>query len=463
MTRERCEDCKQLKTTVDIRRCDYRLCDECNLIRYPDDVAEARRTDYDETLLKQVAEKSNTDVQLYQNELLAYTLHYFSCSSLDTLRKTILLFYTPEEISTAKDVLWDSNVGVISSNKQRRISTTTRAAHEADISDILSAISELDQRGELQKGKYYAVDLSRLPKHTPEESNTVAMLDRLRALELQLSEIKDMTLVNNAQVDTNKKRISSVNQTVLLLNNQVDLMASDVNKWKPTYSDAVSSTVPKLNTKNTTHNNVGQSGTLQQNNVSQNVNHADANVNFEQMVPHTVGGMSRRGRLNPRGGGGRGRGVSNRSNHPFFHSLQGYRSNSVTSIPQSVASSNAASSYVDNNSEFQYPSFYRRKMRRKTKTVTGQADNVRLKGAPLPSRDIFVFRVDRYATEDELKGFIIDNGVPVRELTCVSHADAKYKSFKLTVSVKDVEKVFDEDFWPCGIMVRRYFAPASER
>ena len=34
----------------------------------------------------------------------------------------------------------------------------------------------------------------------------------------------------------------------------------------------------------------------------------------------------------------------------------------------------------------------------------------------------------------------------------VSHADALYKSFKLTVYVNDLAKTLDADFWPEGIM-----------
>ena len=40
---------------------------------------------------------------------------------------------------------------------------------------------------------------------------------------------------------------------------------------------------------------------------------------------------------------------------------------------------------------------------------------------------------------------------------------AMYKSFKLTVSVNDMGKVLDADFWPEGIMVRRYRTTQSPK
>ena len=50
----------------------------------------------------------------------------------------------------------------------------------------------------------------------------------------------------------------------------------------------------------------------------------------------------------------------------------------------------------------------------------------------------------------------------LRSVVTVSHADALYKSFKLTVSVNDVAKTLDADFWPEGIMVRRYRTQSSK-
>ena len=55
-----------------------------------------------------------------------------------------------------------------------------------------------------------------------------------------------------------------------------------------------------------------------------------------------------------------------------------------------------------------------------------------------------------------------DNGIKPRSVVTVSHADALYKSFKLTVSVNDVAKTLDADFWPEGIMVRRYRTQSSK-
>ena len=62
----------------------------------------------------------------------------------------------------------------------------------------------------------------------------------------------------------------------------------------------------------------------------------------------------------------------------------------------------------------------------------------------------------------EIESHVKDNGIEPRSVVTVSHADAMYKSFKLTVSVNDVAKTLDADFWPEGIMVRRYRTKSSK-
>ena len=92
-----------------------------------------------------------------------------------------------------------------------------------------------------------------------------------------------------------------------------------------------------------------------------------------------------------------------------------------------------------------------------------RAANGRFRGAQVPSRDIFVYRVENDALESEIECHVKDNGIVPRSVETVSHADAIYKSFKLTVYVNDMGKVRDADFWPEGIMVRRYRTTQSPK
>ena len=449
--KERCEDCKQMRSNVDIRQCDYRLCDACNVSRFGQQPQRQNKSKDDsreettpKTISTPVADTSSNndkyDVNCYQNELLAYILYYFSSCSLDTIRRTVLSFYSPDEIATAKDLLWDTYTGVISVAKHRRISTSVRAAHEADISDILSVISEIDQKGELHLGKYYAVDLSRLPRNTPEDTNTLAVLDRLRAVELQLSEIKDITLNNTTKTEQNKTDIDRVKTQVSKHEVQIAKLECDTKQVKPSYSNAL---------------NKGLSS--EENMFSNSINEFTEShpiampSNRDSSVAYSRSGFNNRGQFNPRGGQ-RGRGGTSRTSHFLNNIGLKERSSSVSSLPVSIAGTNATD-------EFQFPSYQKRRIRRRQKVVTGQATNSKLKGAPLPSRDVFIYRVDKNTTVDILSEYISENSIDFREIECVSHEDAKYKSFRLTVSIKDLDKIFNEALWPSGVMVRRFYKP----
>ena len=80
----------------------------------------------------------------------------------------------------------------------------------------------------------------------------------------------------------------------------------------------------------------------------------------------------------------------------------------------------------------------------------------RVKGPPEPQRQLFIYRVDRQTETEDLKTFIQQ---AVCSLDCVSKGDSKHKSFKLSVSLSQFKRLFDEQMWPEGIRVRRYYPP----
>ena len=55
-------------------------------------------------------------------------------------------------------------------------------------------------------------------------------------------------------------------------------------------------------------------------------------------------------------------------------------------------------------------------------------------------------------TKDDLSNYIKNKNceLEVRSLECMSHADARYKKYKLEISVEDCKIVYDPDFWPYG-------------
>jgi hypothetical protein len=69
---------------------------------------------------------------------------------------------------------------------------------------------------------------------------------------------------------------------------------------------------------------------------------------------------------------------------------------------------------------------------------------------------LFVFRTDKTTTEANIKVFVQDNGYIVRNVTTLSHKDATFKSFKLTVPLSQVSELLNPELWPEGIGIRPF-------
>lgn len=99
-----------------------------------------------------------------------------------------------------------------------------------------------------------------------------------------------------------------------------------------------------------------------------------------------------------------------------------------------------------------------KRRRPRPKPITGTGSSLgSLKGAPEPSRDIFVYRIMSEVTDDELTKYIDDQGVPVKSVELKSNAEALFKSYRVEVTKSCLQKVLVPEFWPEGVCVRRYF------
>ena len=50
-----------------------------------------------------------------------------------------------------------------------------------------------------------------------------------------------------------------------------------------------------------------------------------------------------------------------------------------------------------------------------------------------------------------MKDFLKNNNININGIEKMSHPEAKYSSFKISISVTDKQKVLDSSFWPNGI------------
>jgi hypothetical protein len=79
------------------------------------------------------------------------------------------------------------------------------------------------------------------------------------------------------------------------------------------------------------------------------------------------------------------------------------------------------------------------------------------RGAPEPSRDLFLYRVSKEEDSEIITKYNGQNKVKPRAVVTVSNEEAKFNSFKLQVKSSDVSRILREDLWPEGVCIRRYY------
>ena len=92
----------------------------------------------------------------------------------------------------------------------------------------------------------------------------------------------------------------------------------------------------------------------------------------------------------------------------------------------------------------------------KKRSVAGQSDNGGLRKSPPPTWHYFVYKVHQDDGVDEVREYVEKQNVAVADLVKTSHNEAKYNSFKLSVSKDFADTILNPDFWPKGIYIRRW-------
>ena len=124
------------------------------------------------------------------NELLAYAIHYFKCSTKDSIRRVLQERFTREDVLKAKDDLvlaWITREG-----PEKRQDSTNRTALTAETEDLLAMITRYDEAAgaETMETVFAAVNMAAIPPVAPEEAvNTIAIAIRMAALEGKLNSL----------------------------------------------------------------------------------------------------------------------------------------------------------------------------------------------------------------------------------------------------------------------------------
>jgi len=131
------------------------------------------------------------EVHVVCNELLAYAQFYRDRSTFENVKQVAVHFYAPNEISAAKKELIrvaGSSVASLNFVSDRR-SSVQRSASEAEVDDILHLFEAMDNIGLLQKVKFAALSLDRLPKYASEDTNMCTVVDRQTRTEATVEDL----------------------------------------------------------------------------------------------------------------------------------------------------------------------------------------------------------------------------------------------------------------------------------
>ena len=127
--------------------------------------------------------------EMIVSELLSYISFYRNKSTVDNLRRSSLSFFSPSDIGQAKKLLigaFTARLGTCASTADRR-NSTTRAAHEAEMDDLIAIFDILDLQEALKGYIFVAVNLDNLPKFGPEEINVAVVVERQVRTEAAIS------------------------------------------------------------------------------------------------------------------------------------------------------------------------------------------------------------------------------------------------------------------------------------
>ena len=114
---------------------------------------------------------SDVPVPMTVNTFLAYAQYCISCATPDNTHHVLCSYFSADEISEAKDVLWDK----LQQSEVKLTNSSKRLASEANVSDIMGALYKLDRLSNYQQFYVDPTGIGRLLRFNPESLNIVAI------------------------------------------------------------------------------------------------------------------------------------------------------------------------------------------------------------------------------------------------------------------------------------------------
>ena len=397
--------------------------------------------------------------------LLAYMAYALQSSTAEHVRTVITGHFTVADITEAKMTLWKQCGGeIIGVDMPRRRDSNARSIAEAHVQDMLMAMNKLDNADKLPLFMIDAYSLGKIPRWHPEEVNTISLADRMLRTENKVAALQEAVDRNTAESLVRRdahERMTYAN-------------AARIQDAYQSRGEEVVMASEKRSENGDTRAEAGPSrdGEIRRHTAGARRKTPARRAATPSPKRITVNG---RGRVS---GGERAAasGQVSRTDDGYSNTNR-YAALARAESTESMASESASRLTTEerqheehDNREFQRPAHVIRRERNKERArrniITGrhQPGAGRFRGAPEAERHLFVYRIHAETEAIDIHELVSGLGHEVRNVDCVSHPDSKYKSFKLTVSLRDYDKVYNVNFpWPEGVRVRRYNIPQRPR
>ena len=355
-----------------------------------------------------------TRIKYVVNGLLTYVQSYIDQYSTASLKDAIVKHFDPKDIAAGRVALQEVCRDIIPDFKEiqgARTSSTLREKHEIEADDICAAMLEMkrllgDEAEEVPT--FVADDVRKLPKAAPEEHNLLNILERMLKMEQQLQSMSSAVEVNRIELVAQKEDISGQETRLSTLEN------------KKSYASHVKAGI-KVDDKKTTDPT----------SVNGKSQHQHKVVTPAVAGPSTGNGLAQQ-RVN-----------------------QG--STNARAEPQANNRREAENSTNRNP--------WQQQGRRRRPVVVGAKMNAgvnRVVAGP-NEIDIKVWNVSPSCEREDIKAAVEAEGIVVKDVVMLSKPEWRTRSFKITVTAKDKEKVMSPDMWDSGIKVGFFYPERKPR
>ena len=414
-----------------------------------------------------------------ESELLMYVHDKFNASSATMMKRALVSHFNDNEVREAKDILWqvyDENLlGKI--QKRNHQPDKPSARREKEIDDIFGGFVIIDRNNAWKDNvKFCATKSDRIPKYSPEDANIGSVLDRIMALEMELTQVKEQSSMHTGQIRNISADVASlkIDRSAEVTDGIARQLAQQPTMGASWSGILQTKQIPKLSE-------------LQQqlplpappslfNTKGGRVSASQAAPNITDTAPPTgTGGetitvTATTPVASPITPGATPKADASSSNKQGSTPRQAPQVKAAVGsgkkkVGQNIQNNHASGGIHKHNSKrpvtsdmlqkaltelpegFNYPPKYKKKL-----GVIGNKDvrGVNVRGAP-KCKIMFVHHVSNDTDDDALKVYIEQNVVPVQSFERSSNPASSAKSYRIKVLVDDAKKMLDANLWPSGI------------